>query len=657
MLVCFVSSIIVVMLGVMLITQGLTKRALDENLQSSLQVMSNIAANAVVMGLEFDDTNTVAEAVDAFTKQKLFSYVSVKSSNGTEVFYYRKEGFPDLENVKSENLAETKDEFFQTSRVFSGDNEIGSVTIGMHLDKRNHSLSSNTVVVIVLSVALIVIFFFITLFIANMVAKPLRVITNIAQEISLGKIDHNVDIHRGDEIGELAESFKEMIVTQKQKAEVAIEIANGNLDTEVKIASDQDVLGNAMRRMKDSIRWLVDDANVLAEAAVEGKLDVRADNTKHGGEYGKIIKGVNDTLDAMITPIRVASQVLNKMARRDLTARIDGEYRGEHAAIIQALNSSITQLDEGLQRVNDAAAQVANASQQISKGNQSIADGSSRQASSLEEVSSSLQELSAITEQNTSHAKQARELSEHATQSALKGVESMDRLSDSIKKIKSSSDETSKIVKTIDEIAFQTNLLALNAAVEAARAGDAGKGFAVVAEEVRNLAMRSAEAAKNTAQMIEESVQNAENGVDLNNEVLKDLQEINQHVDKVRQMMADITAASEQQAQGIQQVNEAVDHMNQVTQQTAANSEQTAGAAQEMAAQAEDLNTMVRSFKISKQNGKGSSLSKKQEYGRVKSSKVDLNKTKSNENKVTPSKLVSDESANGADSNDVLVNF
>ena len=174
----------------------------------------------------------------------------------------------------------------------------------------------------------------------------------------------------------------------------------------------------------------------------------------------------------------------------------------------------------------------------------------------------------------------------------------MKRLSQEIDKIKASSDKSVKILKSIDEIAFQTNLLALNAAVEAARAGEAGKGFAVVAEEVRNLAMRCAEASRNTAALIEESVKNAEGGVAINREVLKNLQEINTQVNQVTEMMSEIVAASEQQSQGIDQINIAVDQMNQVTQQTAANAEEAASASEELAGQAAEMRGMADSFNL-----------------------------------------------------------
>jgi methyl-accepting chemotaxis protein len=175
----------------------------------------------------------------------------------------------------------------------------------------------------------------------------------------------------------------------------------------------------------------------------------------------------------------------------------------------------------------------------------------------------------------------------------------MGRMSSSINKIKESSDQTAKIVKTIDEIAIQTNLLALNAAVEAARAGEAGRGFAVVAEEVRNLAQRSSQAAKNTADMIAESVKNAGEGVNIAEEVSKSFDAIAVSAKKVNDLIAEIAAASQEQSQGIDQVNTAVAQMDQVTQQNAANSEESASAAEELSSQAEELQSMVAQFALS----------------------------------------------------------
>ncbi len=238
--------------------------------------------------------------------------------------------------------------------------------------------------------------------------------------------------------------------------------------------------------------------------------------------------------------------------------------------------------------------QTASAAGQVSSASVSLADGASRQAAAIEETSSSMEEMAAMTRQNAVNATRANSLAAQTKQSADRGVDAMGRMNAAIDDIKKSSDATARIIKTIDEIAFQTNLLALNAAVEAARAGEAGKGFAVVAEEVRNLAQRSAEAAKNTAQMIEESVRNADNGVAITREVGDALAEISQAASEVNELVAGIAKASTEQAEGNAQINTAVGQMDHITQANAANAEETASASEELSGQAEEMSSMVR---------------------------------------------------------------
>jgi methyl-accepting chemotaxis protein len=258
--------------------------------------------------------------------------------------------------------------------------------------------------------------------------------------------------------------------------------------------------------------------------------------------------------------------------------------------ITRSINKALKKIIDGL---NDGAEQVASASGQVASASQQLAEGANEQASTLEETSSALEQMAAQTRQNADNAEQADKAVRETSKIVENGVTSMQRMKLAINEIKESSHETSKIIKTIDEIAFQTNLLALNAAVEAARAGEAGKGFAVVAEEVRNLAKRSAEAAQNTSQLIAKSQENSNNGVVVAEEVAGQLDSIKESSEKVNTLIAEIAAASKEQAQGIEQVNTATSEMDKVVQQNAADSEESASAAEQLSAQAEEMEKIV----------------------------------------------------------------
>jgi methyl-accepting chemotaxis protein len=433
------------------------------------------------------------------------------------------------------------------------------------------------------------------LWLARLISRPVRQVAERAEQLrslcltnlgqasaamARGELDGRIDtgtlsltIHTTDEIGALARSINGMI-TQTQATVAGFEQARATL------------------------RHLIEETQRLIHAARQGQLRQRGKVASFQGGYCALLQGVNDLLDAVVTPMGEVSATLEQVARGDLTARMGGEYQGEFEQIKAALNTAMQNLNGALSQVTRATEQVTAASAQINAGSQTLSQGASEQASALQEVTSTLQEMAGMARQGAEHATAVQALSETTGAMAEGGMANMQRLAEAMQHIKGSSDATAKIVKTIDDIAFQTNLLALNAAVEAARAGDAGRGFAVVADEVRNLAMRSADAAKQTTALIADAVHKAEQGVAMHDDVRQNFAAIMQQVNTVRQMTVDMAAAAQQQSHGIAQVSSAAQQMNQVTQQMAANAEESTSTAEELAGQAQEMRHMVRQFRL-----------------------------------------------------------
>jgi methyl-accepting chemotaxis protein len=424
-------------------------------------------------------------------------------------------------------------------------------------------------------------------------------ITEIAKRISVGDVNQTIEYQANDEIGMLAAAFRSLIEYIKNIANSADLLSRGDANAKIIMRSDQDLLARSFTKVADTLNQMTVETSSLTHAALQGKLNVRSDANKFQGGYADIIKGFNSTLDAFVAPVNEASKVLALMEQKDLTKRMTGEYQGDFAQIKKGLNSALENLETSLQQVAIGSDSVTSAAHQISTGSEALANSSSEQAASLEEVSSNLQETGSMAQQNAKNAQQSLTMAEQARNDAAMGMENMNKLSNAIQKIKNSADQSAKIVKTINEIAFQTNLLALNAAVEAARAGDAGKGFAVVAEEVRNLAMRSADAAQTTSHLIEESVHNSEEGFTLNQHVYENLNVINKQINSVGVVISDIATASDQQRTALDQIIRTVEQMNSITQQIAANAEESASAAKELLGQASDMQNMVSSFSLS----------------------------------------------------------
>jgi methyl-accepting chemotaxis protein len=450
--------------------------------------------------------------------------------------------------------------------------------------------------------ALIVLLGFLITFLTRRFMRPLDEAVKIAHDLALGKTVQGevIKIKGADEVGQMLSAMNDVNSYIKEITAAVVALGEGDLSCHAAPRSEEDLLSIKLNQTTMALKGLIAETNHLTRSAEAGQLSTRGKAEKFQGAFSELVGGINQMMDSVVAPLTEVSEALRQIAEKDLSTRITKEYIGDFEKIKTTFNRAVDNLDDSLGQVILGAQQVASAASQISSGSSALASGASEQASTLEEVSGSIQEISAMIKQSSSSAREAKSLSDNARRTAEAGVSSMSRLSEAVTKIKQSSDDTAKIVKTIEEIAFQTNLLALNAAVEAARAGDAGKGFAVVAEEVRNLALRSAEAAKQTAHLIEESVRNTENGVAHNQEVLNKLEEINSQSQKVSVVIAEISAASEQQSCGVEQITIAIEQMNGVTQQTAANSEESASAAEELSAQSQEMLEMVGNFKLTR---------------------------------------------------------
>lgn len=347
-----------------------------------------------------------------------------------------------------------------------------------------------------------------------------------------------------------------------------------------------------------TLRGLVDETQRLTTAARAGDLSARGNADGFQGTYRDLVGGINATLDALVAPVQASAIALDRLAARDLTARVDGVYSGDHAKVQSAFNRAADALGAAMRDVAQGGDAVAVAGSRLSSTSRSLAQGAAAQSTALEQVTSSVLALRSKAVTTGESADGARKMADAARATTTGGIDSVRRLAGAVEEIHRAAKDTARIVKNIDEIAFQTNLLALNAAVEAARAGDAGRGFAVVAEEVRALALRSAEAARNTAHLIEESVLSAQRGAAIATEAESRLDDIGQQVDRVTHVIADIATACRQQADGVSSITSTIDGLNALTREAASSAEDGAAAAASLALQANHLHEAIDGFTL-----------------------------------------------------------
>ncbi len=346
------------------------------------------------------------------------------------------------------------------------------------------------------------------------------------------------------------------------------------------------------RSIGSPIKRIADIANQVATGDLDVVLDVKAKN-----EIGQLAGAFTN----LIASTREQALAIERVADTDLTVEVP--IRSEKDLIGKKLTKLVNDLNDVMYKISSASEQVASGSKQVSDSSMALSQGATEQASSIEELTASLEEISAQTKLNAQNANNANKLAENAKTNAIQGDSQMQEMMKAMEEINESSANISKIIKVIDDIAFQTNILALNAAVEAARAGQHGKGFAVVAEEVRNLAARSANAAKETTDMIEGSIKKSDNGTRITRETAEALKKIVSDIDKVAELVNSIAIASNEQALGIEQINQGIMQVSQVVQTNSATSEEGAAASEELSSQAAILQDMVSQFKL-KQNSK-----------------------------------------------------
>ena len=379
----------------------------------------------------------------------------------------------------------------------------------------------------------------------------------------------------------------------------------------------------------------------LAQAAQDGKLDTRADVSKFEGNYQSIVQGVNNTLDSLINPLNVAAEYIDRISKGDMPEKITEEYKGDFKEIqnnlnalidamhnitdlaqelaegnltvsvekrsqedelMEALQKMVSELSGIVQEVQSAADQVASGSEQMSSSSQSLSEGATEQASNLEEVSSNMEQMSSNIQQNADNATETEKIAQQASKDAQEGGK---QVQDTVKAMK----DIAEKIGIIEEISRQTNLLALNAAIEAARAGDAGKGFAVVAAEVRKLAERSGQAAKEINDLSSSSVDVAEKAGQMLDKMVPDIQ-------KTADLVQEISSACKEQTSGAEQINKAIQQLDQVVQQNSSASEELSSSAEELSGQAQQLQETMSYFSV-EDSGSGKRGSRQPQAGKA----------------------------------------
>jgi methyl-accepting chemotaxis protein len=497
----------------------------------------------------------------------------------------------------------------------------------------------------------VILAFFFGLHLVRTIGLSLALAGAVAGKIAAGDLSSKIEIKQNDEIGVLLKSMQVMQNSLSSLVKEIQEIVNasvqGDFSKRLDLSNKQGfgkAIGESLNQLSDTTNTGLNDVMRVTNALAAGDLSQKI-TQEYPGVFGRTKNGVNNTVDALVkvvaeiqqiveaaaargdfsvkmdmagkqgytktlsellnqlsdvtdTGLRDVMRVANALAEGDLTQSITQDYPGLFGQTKDGVNATVENLKKLVDEIKVAVEGINTGSKEIAQGNQDLSQRTEEQASSLEETASSMEELTSTVKQNAENAKQANQLAIGASDVAGKGGAVVGQVVDTMASINESSRKIVDIISVIDGIAFQTNILALNAAVEAARAGEQGRGFAVVAAEVRNLAQRSAAAAKEIKTLIGDSVDKVENGSKLVAQAGDTMEEIVTSIKRVTDIMAEISAASAEQSAGIEQVNQAITQMDEVTQQNAALVEEAAAAAESLEEQAQNLSQSVSVFKI-----------------------------------------------------------